>query len=777
MKLTLLHILSFGGLNNYDIRLYDGVNVLLGPNESGKSSVAMFIKFIFYGLSSKAARGEASERDRYVSRLTGQAAGYLLLETDGGTEYRVERAILTSDNAPARERVRIINRATGETVTGQNPGEYFFGIGEDVFMNTCFVGQTAGDTPKPRPQALENLLTSADENVDIQKAVRTLDNVRREICRRNGSGELDELRARRDALAAEMEDTAGTSAEILRVRTSLNDIGKRIGELEAERQTCDGILSALDKIRLRRTVEKAEQTEKSIAALRTTLADLDASPLGAGFAEAVDEAEADIRRYADACAAYGASDGTSGAFPETGDIELPETLPFGEELPETAETAETEENPADAARRLDSSAHNQFTAAVVLFLAGLFGFAASLLMYWLGTDAYLLPLIMTLAFVTLGVIFILLHTRSSAALVRLLNDWNAASVEELEQLFADPDELPEEEPSGEEFLPEESPDEEPEEEEPTPSDNSGFPALRERFEAAVANVSRLCETAGISAGEDLTGTLNALRAAADDIRRDREAMAEKLYSLTGKLEALNEQLAGVDRLQAEADYAEIRRQPSGKTAESLTDDEIKSLRKERDFTAAALASAKQRRHDLETQLAALGTPAHTPDEAATALDELDRRIEELSLRHDACELAKTALLEAGEAMRSGVIPKIAENASILLSGATSGTHETLTLDGSWSAGCSTETDTLAADHLSRGTSDLAYLALRIALAEEIFKNESPFLLFDESFSHIDVSRIRGIVSLLLDGQHLILTCRREEAEAAGAAGAAILEMK
>ena len=53
MKLTLLHIISFGGLNNYDIRLDDGVNVLYGPNESGKSSAAMFVKFVFYGLSSK----------------------------------------------------------------------------------------------------------------------------------------------------------------------------------------------------------------------------------------------------------------------------------------------------------------------------------------------------------------------------------------------------------------------------------------------------------------------------------------------------------------------------------------------------------------------------------------------------------------------------------------------------------------------------------------------------------------------------------------------------
>ncbi len=764
MKLTLLHIISFGGLNNYEIRLDDGVNVLLGANESGKSSVAMFVKFVFYGLSAKAPRGESSERARWISRLTGQAAGYLLLETDDGTEYRVERAILTSDDAPARERVRIINRATGETVTGQNPGEFFFGVGEEVFLNTCFVGQIT--TPRPRVQTLENLLTSADENVDIRRAVRTLDNIRREIQTKNGSGgELADLRVRRAELAQEMQDTSAVSAEILRVRTSLDDIRKRIRELEDDQRDFDSIFGALDTIILSRRIENAAQIENNIAALRTTLAELDASPLGTGFAEAVDEAESDIRRYLEACTAYSHSSAGESAFPEQDEMdEIPE--PDDHEIPDPASGT----NPAETAHLLERSAHTQFTAALVLFLAGLFGFAASLLIYWFNTDAYILPLILTLACVTGGVVFIVRHTRSSSALIRLLNDWNAASIEELEQLFADPEDIDGDDLHEAEDQPETANDNVPEPEDPA------FLQFKERFEAAVAKISELCQASGTPEQNDLADTLTALRTAADDIRRDRESMTEKLSNLTGKLEILNEQLAGADRTQAERAAREVRKQPHGKTAAELTPEEIKALMKERDFTAAALRSAEQRQHDLEAQLAALGTPEHTPDEAATALDELDRRIEELSLRHDACELAKTALLSAESSMRSGVLPKIAEKASILLSGATSGTHEHLTLDANWEAGCSTETDVLTADHLSRGTSDLAYIALRIALAEEIFQKETPFLLFDESFSHIDLSRIRSIVSLLLDGQHLLLTCRREEAEAAAAAGAGILEL-
>lgn len=776
MKLKLLHIISFGGVSNYEIRLDDGVNVLHGANESGKSSAAMFIKFVFYGLSAKAPRnGEPSERARYINRLTGQAAGYILLETDEGGEYRLERAILTSDDGPARERVRIINRATGESFTGQNPGEYFFGVSEEVFMNTCFVGQTALIKPDAGSvgAAVENLLSSADENVDIKKAIRTIDNVRREICHKNGSGgELGELREKRAALAEEIKRSSGTSAEIIRVSTSLNDIKKRISELWEDKRRCDGVFQSLDKIMLKRRIDSAETTEKNIAALKETLTELDGSALGSGFAEAVDEAERAIRTYAEACAAYGRTDSESGipdVFPDLDPDNTDDTDGEPDAAPSNGETADAAD-PVSTAQRLDLAAHNQFTAAMALFVAGLFGFGLTFLLYWFNTDLYLLPLLMTLVFVTLGGVFIIQNIRNSSALSRLLAEWNVESIEELEQLCA--------EPAAGETADDAELSEDGDESDPSslrPSDMI-LAQAKQRFDAALAKVDELCAAAGIEPREDIYQTLEDLRATADDIRADREAMTAKLSNLTGKLEVLNEQLNGIDRVNAEYEYLETVKLPWGQTAVSLTADGIKTMMRERDFTNSALKSAEKRQHELETQLAALGSPAHAPDEAATALDELDRRIEELSLRHDACELAKTALTQAGEKMRSGVLPKIAESASILLSGATSGTHESLTLDGSFNAGCSTETDVLPGEYLSRGTSDLAYLSLRIALAEEIFKNETPFMIFDESFAHIDASRVEAIVSLMIDGQYLILTCRREEALAAESGGAARLEM-
>ena len=68
MYIEKIHIDTFGKLRDVDIELDCGMNIFEGPNESGKSTVAQFIKFVLYGMNSR-------ERERMVSWQTGGAAG------------------------------------------------------------------------------------------------------------------------------------------------------------------------------------------------------------------------------------------------------------------------------------------------------------------------------------------------------------------------------------------------------------------------------------------------------------------------------------------------------------------------------------------------------------------------------------------------------------------------------------------------------------------------------------------------------------------------------
>lgn len=745
MNLKSLHIISFGGLRNCDIELSSGVNVIEGLNESGKSSAAMFIKFIFYGLSSKSTRNSPSERQRYINRTTGQAAGYIMAETSDGTLYRLERAIITSDDAPPRERIRIIDQSTGEVITGQNPGEYFFDVPADVFVNTCFLSQAANTKPElagigqSKAGAVENLLTSADENVDIKRAITTLDNTRRELLHKNkNGGEISELKEKRGALMAEMKSSSEKAAEILNVSTSLEDIKRRIAELEEAREKYDGIFSALDKIVLGRRIRAFEQTREKIDKLNKALSDLNNSPFGDGFEEVLIESERDIRTYDEECAAY--------------DEKIADFSGTTEELPDPSDIIEE-------IHLIDSTSRTQFAVASALLAAGLIGLAASFLLYYFNTDIYVFPLITTLIIVTLGVIFMIRHSKTQKALLRLLDEWDAESADEIETAVQEKMSVLDRNRMM--ALEREQM-------------NASLDAAKLRFDAAEQRIQELAASADLPLTDDIYETITELHRITDGISAERSQIQAKIVHFNGRLEALEEQLEGVDIPQTELEIYSVMEQPYGKIAAALDSDGIKNAVKERDFTENALRSAMKRKSALEEKLSEIGRLNRTPDEMATMLEALNERITELTLRHDACELAEEALRKAGESMRSGVIPRIAGEASAILSCAAP--HDRILLDGSWNAGLASGNDFLQPEHLSRGTSDLAYIALRIALANEVFRSESPIIVFDESFAHVDGERIRNLFRQLTDRQYLIFTCRRDEADAARELGCTVVEL-
>ena len=55
MKLNKIYISAFGGLKDFTLNLNDGLNVIFGNNEDGKTTVATFIKCMFYGTGTKKA--------------------------------------------------------------------------------------------------------------------------------------------------------------------------------------------------------------------------------------------------------------------------------------------------------------------------------------------------------------------------------------------------------------------------------------------------------------------------------------------------------------------------------------------------------------------------------------------------------------------------------------------------------------------------------------------------------------------------------------------------
>ena len=92
MRIISIHIESFGLLEERRFDFSPGMNILEGHNESGKSTLLAFIKFMFYGASNRAVGEGMSERARRLNWKTGRAAGSMTVETAAGS-YRIERSL------------------------------------------------------------------------------------------------------------------------------------------------------------------------------------------------------------------------------------------------------------------------------------------------------------------------------------------------------------------------------------------------------------------------------------------------------------------------------------------------------------------------------------------------------------------------------------------------------------------------------------------------------------------------------------------------------------
>ena len=90
-------IKSFGRINDMTLEFSDGVNVIEGENESGKSTIAAFIRYMLYGFTDDEVEG-TSERKKRISWESGMAHGSMYIRV-GGKRYVINRSTVPTDNS------------------------------------------------------------------------------------------------------------------------------------------------------------------------------------------------------------------------------------------------------------------------------------------------------------------------------------------------------------------------------------------------------------------------------------------------------------------------------------------------------------------------------------------------------------------------------------------------------------------------------------------------------------------------------------------------------
>ena len=173
MNIKKLQINGFGNIENKSIELNDGINLIYGVNESGKSTIASFIKSIFYGVNRNKAGNEFSEFELRKP--------WKDIDFSGKIEYELDGKIFTVFRDFNRNNCKVYDESGSDITSefskdktrGTEVGLIHIGIDEETFLNTLFVTQNNSvvdvQSQKSIIQKLTNILQSGQENVSFEK--------------------------------------------------------------------------------------------------------------------------------------------------------------------------------------------------------------------------------------------------------------------------------------------------------------------------------------------------------------------------------------------------------------------------------------------------------------------------------------------------------------------------------------------------------------------------------------------------------------------------------
>lgn len=179
MKINNLKINGYGKIKNKELNLNNGINIIHGKNEAGKSTTLSFINNMFYGIL-KTKNGKAiSDFDKYKPWKTEEFSGKINYTLDNGQSYEVYREfkkknpIIYDNNLNDISNQYIIDKSNGINFLNEQ-----IGIDRDIFENTVITYQDGIKLSKSSQntiiQKISNLVSSGDENISFKK---TLDKI------------------------------------------------------------------------------------------------------------------------------------------------------------------------------------------------------------------------------------------------------------------------------------------------------------------------------------------------------------------------------------------------------------------------------------------------------------------------------------------------------------------------------------------------------------------------------------------------------------------------
>lgn len=713
--LEFLHLnATFGRLEQHELHLHSGLNLICAPNESGKSTWGSFICAMLYGLSTR-DRGLMADKNRFAP-WSGAAMQGRMDILSNGRALTLQRDTRRA-NAPMGN-FSCTYTGTGtpvESITAQNAGEQLLGVPRDVWERSAFIGQNALAVSQSAEleRRISSLITTGEEDASFTESYERL---KKQLNRRkhNKTGQIPVLERDIAQLHQSLQELDALEQQARQAQEEVSALTQRVDGLrhQAAQQQAQIRQERINAWhRAARTAEEAQRRADILAEAAAPLPDDAALSLLEGQAAAL---------QSDMAALAGQRSAANEARTTAAEAHAVwEAHPLYPDDAAALERRAASIAPAKAPSLLLPAADG-LLLVISTVLAVVFRAASP--QRWIFAGMALLAAALTVFSVCLRRRAIRQEQervdRDRAALAE-----QTASYLPLRDRAAQTDEAARRAGA---IL------------------SGAEESCRSRLLTLLTQVQRFAPAAA-----DLSGAQIAL----SDARRSRDTLADARRTA-------REAAVGRDALQSQLSEEDLTRPPM-----PVIPIAGGSVELELSQAQTALADARSRYDHLLGRIRGLDRSSDLTDQLSQKREELAR----LQQEYDAITLAMTALEQANIILKNRFSPALGARAAEIFSALTDGRYDKVLLsqDMALSAEQSGDPMSRSIRLLSQGAADQLYLAVRLAICGMVLPEEKHVpLLLDDALVSFDDRRLRAALDVLLaeseQRQILLFTCQTRE---------------
>ncbi len=707
---------TFGKLEHQTLTLEPGLNVIEAPNEWGKSTWCAFLINMLYGVDTRARVNGAQlpDKDRYAPWSGAPMSGRISLNWNG-RDITIER---TSNARTPMGIFKAYETESGLDVTelnGNNCGQMLLGVERSVFAKAGFL--RLADLPVVQDDALRrrlnSLVTTGDESGTADKLAQTLKDLKNKCRSNRANGLIPEAEEQRELLRKQLYDMQDLGARTEQLQKRQQELEQQLHALEVHKQALDYADAQEDAQKVRQAQDIADEAQERLQALEQAtqaLADVEQLKSVLTTASTLQQEQANL-------------------------LAKQQSLPQRPQQPPVSECfAGVKPEEAVAKAKEDVQLLQKLTAGQKKYTRLIAGFGVFAALAVAAMCALKFVLQMISVFIFSAGVSAAVSASLAVVIISIVQKkrLSAQKQSRLQQYANNP------------------PD--------------AWVMLAEQYEKTQADYQQMLLDYESRIGDftqQQTQINDTIAAFSGDVTlAQRRADAENALALWSKFYDA----------QKDADHAKQRVQDlRALIKEVLPPEEPDTLLYSHQHTKELLASAQFEQRQLQIKLAQCqGQMAAQGQEPAirNQIKSLTQRIDRLEAYYSAIDMAQAAVQKASVDLQRRFAPRISQRAQELFGRLTAGRYRKITMAADLSLSTVAEgEDTLReAQRRSDGTVDQLYLALRLAVAQELTPNAP--LVLDDALVRFDDVRLKSAMEILKEAsqtkQVIVFTCQGRE---------------